>query len=62
MFSAALYARVQPTLAQFAHEIRGCRRAIRHSLRPLCPEGGKFLAKPRVHRAARRRESQAFES
>ena len=44
MFSAALYARVHFVLVQIAHGTTGAAR-IRHSLRPLIGEGGKFLAK-----------------
>ena len=44
MFSAALYARVQLFIYDFAHGTAGAAR-IRHSLRPLIGEGGKFLAK-----------------
>ena len=42
MFSAALYAHVR-TPSTIAHETAGAAR-IRHSLRPLTTEGGKFRA------------------
>ena len=54
MFSAALYARVHFVLVQIAREAAGAAR-IRHSLRPLFEEGGKFKSKPRAHRTARMR-------